>query len=123
MINTETSRDATTLNELDRQIIITSLNNMVERDTFYLFKLEECMELACVSAPPEAMRRLRPLDCVRFSGMPDDVRSAVIEIITAIFRDGAGMPFDRLFDANSPEVPAGTPRRGLLQRMLGGSHR
>lgn len=103
------------MEELDRDIAITSLKAMFNGNHFSICDFDKVAELLGVCVPSITKKRLGPLHCIRWGDMPDHVREYVFQVCCDLF----DMPTTE-FKLVRGQYRIVEPRKGIM-KLLGGS--
>jgi hypothetical protein len=99
-------------------IAITALNKMMAQGHFNICTIDSVAEMLGVNPKGEAYRMLRPLHCVNFSDMPQELRTLVPALIKQCLAVEPTYQFTLPTQQGDLERTASElPRRGLLRLL------
>lgn len=101
---------------LDDAIVATAIKKMLDKGWFDICTFNELVRMTGALVPSSVRARLRPLHCIQWNEMPDEVREWVWDAINEAFITGDRLP--QLVIENGKAVLL-TPR-SRFKKLLGG---
>jgi len=104
------------MNDIQHMVALTALNNLLREKHFSICTLDRVAEMLGVQPQAEAYRTLRPLHCIDYAVMPQELRNKIPDLI----RECLGIiPMAQFTDLRPQlHVEVTEPKRGGLLRLL-----